>query len=169
MSLLNLLFGSDGQGKKTLNINKLINSDDTDASIIRIDDHIRNLCEFGEHMDSLSDPQKIFYYIQSCKREIINGGFNQFYQNPSGDFARETYESLRIIGAYKTADIVMSANDQFPGNEVPKDRSARQKLLAQIQDKANEVWKELDQRFLADEEDLNAFTIDFVRKNKAFF
>ena len=169
MRLLNLLFGSSNQGDKKLNINKLINSDDINGSIIKIDDYISNLCEFGDNLDPLSDPQKIFYYVQSCEREINNGGFKQFYYNSSGAFAHETTYSLKIIGAYRTANIVMTANDQFPGRVVPKDRSERQKILEQIPDTSNEVWKELDQRFLAYEEDLNAFNLEFVRKNKKFF
>ena len=63
----------------------------------------------------------------------------------------------------------MTANDQFPVKAVPKDRSERQKILEQIPDTSNEVWKELDQRFLASEEDLNALNLEFVRKNKNFF
>jgi hypothetical protein len=63
----------------------------------------------------------------------------------------------------------MRANDQFPLKAVPKDRSERQKILEQIQETSDEAWKELDQRFLAYEEDLNAFSLEFIRKNKDFF
>jgi hypothetical protein len=169
MSLLNLFFHSNNQGKKKLSINKLLSADDINDSIIQLDDYVCNLCEFGHKMELLSDPQKIFYCIQNCEREVNNGGFKQFYQNSSGDFAHETYFSLRVVGAYKTADIVMSANDQFPGRTVPKEREDRQKIVEQIQDKSNEVWKELDKRFLACEEDLNTFNMEFIRKNKNFF
>ena len=114
MRLLNLLFVSKIQGDKKLNINRLINSDDINGSISKIDDYICNLCESGDKLELLSDPQKIFYYIQNFEREINNGGFKQFYYNSSGAFAHETIYSLKIVGAYKTANIVMRANDQFP-------------------------------------------------------
>ena len=169
MRLLNLLFGSNNQGDKKLNINKLINSDDINSSITKMDDYISNLCESGNNLDSLSDPQKIFYYVKSFEREINKGGFRQFYYNSSGAFAHETIYSLKIIGAYKTANIVMRANDQFPGRAVPKDRSERQRIVEQILDTSIEVWKELEQGFLAYEEDLNVFNLEFVRKNKKFF
>jgi hypothetical protein len=169
MRLINLLLGPNKQVSKKLNINKLINSGDINGSITKIDDYVCNLCEFGVNMESLSDPQKIFYYIQCCEREINNGGFQQFYHNSAGDFAHETNYSLKIIGAYKTANIVMRANDQFPLKVVPKDRTERQKILEQIQDTSGEVWKELDQKFLANEEDLNAFNLEFIKKNKNFF
>jgi len=169
MSFLDQIFGSDKQGNKKLNISKLINSDNINESINKIDNYICTVCESGDKLDALTDPQKVFFYIQNLAREIKKGGFSQFYLNSSGDSAHEIYDSLRIIGAYKTANMVMSANDQFPGKAVPKDSSERQKLLEQVQDSANEVWKELDQKFLSQEEDLNAFNIEFIRKNKDFF
>jgi hypothetical protein len=120
-------------------------------------------------MESLSDPQKIFYYVQNCKREINSGGFKQFYTNSSGDYAQETSYSLKIVGAIKSAKIVIRANEQFPLKSVPKDRSERQKLIEQISETSSQVWKELDQQFIDSEEDLNALNLEFVRKNKNFF
>lgn len=169
MRLLNLLFQSNNQGKKKLNINKLLVAEDSNDSIIQIDDYVCNLCDFGNRIDLLTDPQRIFYCIQNCEREINNGGFKQFYYNSSGDLAHETYYSLRVVGAYRTSEIVQRANDQFPGRAVPKERADRQKILEQIQDKSGEVWKELDQQFINCDEDLNAINLDFIRKNKNFF
>jgi hypothetical protein len=169
MSLLNLIFGSGNQGKIKLNISKLIKSDDIKGSIVKLDEYISNLCESGNRMDSLSDPQKLFYYIQCLEREINNGGFKQFYMNSSGDFAHETCYALKIIGAHKTAGILLKANDRFPGKTVPKDRSERQKMVEQIQDSSDKVWKELDQAFLIYEEDIHALNMEFIKKNKAFF
>jgi hypothetical protein len=169
MRLVNLLFGSDKPGNIRLNINKLINSGDIKDCISKIDDHITNLCESGDKMESLSDPQKIFYYVQNCKKEINKGGFKQFYSNSSGDFAHETRYSLKIVGAIKSAGIVLKANDLFPFKVVPKDRSERQKIVERISETSNEVWKELDQRFLASEENLDVLNLEFVKKNKNFF
>lgn len=169
MNLKSLLFGSNNPGNKTLNIKKLINSDDINGSIIKLDDFICKLCGYGENLNSLSDPQKIFYYIQNLEKEINNGGFKLFYRNSSGDFAKETYSSLRIIGAYKTASILLKANDQFPDKTVPKNRSERQQAIDQILDTSDEIWKALDQRFLAHEENLNSLNMEFIKKNKDFF
>jgi hypothetical protein len=169
MRLINLLFGSNNSGNIKLNISKLINSDDLIGSIARIDEFISNLCESGKHMESLTDPQKIFYYVQNCKREIHSGGFKQFYINSSGDYAQETSYSLKIIGAIRSAKIVIRANEQFPLKSVPKDRSERQKIIEHISEKSSQVWKELDQQFIDSEEDLNALNLEFVRKNKHFF
>lgn len=41
----------------------------------------------------------------------------------------------------------------------------RQKILEQIEEKANEIWEELDQRFFEYEDDLNLLNIDYIKKN----
>lgn len=174
MSLFKNIFGrfekadKDSRDKRP-DIDKLLNSENINGSIIELDNYISALCRYGVKIDFLTDPQKNFYYNQNLEREINNGGFNQFYLNSSGDFAHETIDSLRLIGANKTALIVERANDQFPDKKVPKDRATRQEILTLIEDKANEIWEELDQKFYAYEDDLNSLNIDYVRKNRNEF
>jgi hypothetical protein len=103
------------------------------------------------------------------EREINNGGFNQYFFNSSGDFAHKTVQSLQTIGANKTADILQKAIDQFPNSNVPEDRTERQEILEQIQETADVVWEDLDQKFFSYEDDLNTLNIEFVRKNRDKF
>ena len=152
-----------------MEIEKILNSDDVNGSIIELDNYICELCEYGDRLDQLTQPQKNFYFNQNLEREINNGGFNQFYFNSSGDFAHETIESLKAIGAFKTAEIVELANKQFPNNSVPKERDKRQELLEEIEDDANETWEELDQRFFEYEDDLNSINMEYVRKHQNDF
>ena len=72
------------------NLETLLSSDDTNGSMIELDNFIGDLCSYGDKMDKLTEPQKQFYYNQCLEREIINGGFNQYFINSSGDFARQT-------------------------------------------------------------------------------
>ena len=116
-------------------------------------------------MEKLTEEQKLFYYNQCLEREINNGGFNQYFLNSSGDFAHKTVKSLQTISAKKTADILQRAIDQFPNSIVPEDRAERQEILEQIQETADIVWEELDQKFFNYEDDLNTLNIEFVRKN----
>lgn len=174
MSIFKKLFGGSEKtdknlGNKKPDIDKLINSDNINNSIIELDNYISALCDYGDSIERLNEPQKNFFYNQTLEREINNGGFNQFYFNSSGDFAHETIISLKAIGANKTAVIVEKANDQFPDKIVPKDRASRQEILSQIEDKANEVWEELDQKFFVYEDDLNSLNMDYIKKNKVSF
>lgn len=174
MSIFKKLFGSSDNADKDLgnkkpDIDKLLKSEDINNSIIELDNYISAFCNYGDSIERLNEHQKNFFYNQTLEREINNGGFNQFYFNSSGGFAHETIISLKAIGASKTAMIVEKANDQFPDKIVPKDRESRQEILSQIEGKANEIWEELDQKFFAYEDDLNALNMDYIKKNKASF
>lgn len=174
MSIFNKIFGgSDKSDKnsenKNLDLEQLLSSDDINNSIIEIDNFVCELCVWGDDLDKLSEPQKVFYFNQNLEREINNGGFNQFYFNSSGDFAHETIDSLMAIGAYKTAEIVKKANEQFPDNKVPKDRTQRQEILDQIEDQAKEFWDELDQMFFAYKDDLNSLNFNYIKQHKDKF
>jgi hypothetical protein len=174
MNLFKKLFGGSDKlenklENKKLDLEKLISSDDINRSIIELDNHIGELCSYGDEMNKLTEPQKKFYYNQCLEREINNGGFNQYFFNSSGEFAHLTVQSLRTINAHITADILQKAIDQFPNKKVPHNRTERQEILAQIQDLSNPVWEELDQKFFGYEDDLNILNIKFVRQHKDKF
>lgn len=155
--------------KVKFDLEKLLLSDDINASIIELDSFISEHCFYGDDLDKLTEEQKLFYYNQCLEREINNGGFNQYFFNSSGDFAHKTVQSLQTIGAYKTADILQKAIDQFPNSNVPEDRNERQEILEQIQETADVVWEDLDQQFYSYEEDLDTLNFEFIRKNKDKF
>jgi Domain of unknown function (DUF4375) len=154
---------------KIKNLEKLLKAKNINATIIDLDDFIGEVCEYGDKLEELTDPQKLFYVNQNLEREVNNGGFNQFFINSSGDFAHETILSLKTIGADKTANIVQKAIDQFPKKTVPKDREKRIKIVEKIEDTANEIWEKLDNQFMEYEDDLNSLNIAYVKLNKDFF
>lgn len=150
-------------------IEKLLNSEDKNSSIIAIDNYVCELCKWGDSMEKLTEPQRNFYFNQNLEREINNGGFNQYFWNSSGNFVHQTIKSLQLIGADKTANILQTAIAQFPNNIVPEDLTVRQEVIEQIEESANEVWGALDQKFFAYEDDLNALNLEYVRQNKQAF
>ena len=154
---------------KFTNLEGLLNSEDPNSGVIELDNFIGELCDYGDNYGKLTEPQKLFYLNQNLEREINNGGFNQYFCNSSGENAHETVLSLKAIGADKTADILQKAIDQFPDKKVPKDRDERIEIVENIEDKATQVWTELDQRFYVYEDDLNTLNIEYVKKHKDFF
>lgn len=90
-------------------------------------------------MSKLTEPQKVFLFIENLEREVNNGGFNQFYYNSSGDYAHETFNALRTIGANKMSGIVNKANSVWPNQTVPKDRTERQNIQEIIGEQADTV------------------------------
>jgi hypothetical protein len=150
---------------KIHNLDDLLNSDDTNNSVIELDEFISGL----SIDDEMTEPQKLFSYNQDLEREVNNGGFSQYFINTSGDNAHETVLSLKAIGADKTANILQKAIDQFPSKTVPKDRDKRTKMVEEIEETAEAVWSDLDQKFYEYEDDLNTLNIEYVRKHKEFF
>jgi Domain of unknown function (DUF4375) len=154
---------------KITDIDKLLESNNINASIIELDNFIGDACNYGDEMSQLTEPQKLFYLNQNLEREVNNGGFNQYFLNSSGDFAHETVLSLKTIGADITAQILQTAIDQFPEKYVPKNKDEREILLEKIEGLANKVWEELDQQFFEYKDNLNSLNIEYVRINKSFF
>lgn len=174
MNLFKKLFGGSDQSdkkseNKKLDLERLLSSSDINGSIIELDNYICELCSYGDDMDKVTEEQKLFYYNQSLEREMNNGGFNQYFFNSSSDFALKTIQSLQAIGANKTANILQKAIDQFPNSNVPEERTERQVVLEQIQEVAELVWEQLDQKFFRYEDNLNQLNIEFIRKNKDKF
>jgi hypothetical protein len=174
MSIFDKLFGksdikSEKTSEKRLDIDKLLLSENKNNSIIELDNYICELCDWGEKLDNLTEEQKNFFFNQNLEREINNGGFNQYFYNSSGDFAHETINSLKIIGADKTANILQQAIDQFPDKIVPLNRTERQEVLEKIEETVSEIFEELDEKFFVYEDDLNTLNIEFVRQNKDKF
>jgi hypothetical protein len=151
-----------------MDIKKLVNATDPrekNANIIELDTYICELCEYGEKIDNLTEPQKNFFYNQELEREINNGGFDQYFFNTSGNYTHETVNSLILIGANKTADILQKAINQFPNKTVPKDRNERQLLLDQIREQSEAIWHDLDDKFYAYEDDLNTLNLNYIKQN----
>lgn len=168
MSFLKNIFGGRNNVPKA-DFKVVLDSNDEDGIIIQLSAYILLLCNYGDKMERLSGPQKVFYFNYELEREINNGGFHQYFFNSGGNFAHETVLSLKEIGAGKTAGILQLAVNQFPNAQVPKDRNERQDILQQIEGDADKVFEELDNQFYAYPDNLHALTIAYVRSNKASF
>lgn len=171
MNIFRKIFGKteSARDNRELDIDELINSEDLNRSIIEIDNYVSDLCDYGDSLEKLNEHQRIFFYNQTIEREVNNGGFNQFYYNSSGDHAHETVESLKSIGAGKTAQIVSKANSRFPNAVVPRDRDERNGVLQKIENESNDSWEKLDDDFCKYEEDLNALNMEYIKAHKEHF
>jgi hypothetical protein len=170
MSFLKNLFGDKKRNAADLrpDIDSLL-TNDPHKLILDLDTYLYELSSSGEALDKLTEPQKTFYFNQYLEKEINNGGFNQYFYNSAGNFSHQTVIALRQINATKTANILQSAIDQFPNSIVPEDRTNRQAILETIEDKADGVWEQLDQKFFAYEENLSDLNIEFIKQNRSYF
>jgi Domain of unknown function (DUF4375) len=154
---------------KKPDIDQLIISPNLNNSIIDLDNYICALCEWGDNIPALSYPQIAFYFNQEIEREVNNGGFDQYFKNSSGRYANDTIDTLKLVGANKTAKILESAIEIFPEQIVPIDDELRDKIYEQIKDMASELWGDLDQQFFKYEDNLNKLNMEFVKNNREYF
>ncbi len=71
---------------------------------------IRKKDNYGEaSFSKMPKTLKTVYLINELESEVNNGGFLQFFTNSSGKYTNETIESLELIGANKTKNLLEKA------------------------------------------------------------
>jgi hypothetical protein len=83
-----------------------------------------------------------------CQSEVRNGGFHQFFGNPTGILAPEAVAGFAAIGIFEWAEILAEAMTFF-GTPYPRERNKRMSMLPRGPGK-RECWDpfyQLDERF----------------------
>lgn len=128
-----------------------------------------DVCDYGQNVDSLNEYERTIFVTQELENEVNNGGFFQFFDNSSGQFASEIVQAFINIGAEKTAEICRKAVEAF-GQELPVDWEERRSLLDQIADAAvADVLDACDTAFYSYEENLEALNAAYIRKHIEHF
>ncbi len=83
----------------------------------------------GSGVAALSRLQRDALCVMNFQAELNNGGLHQYLLNSSGDFATETPDVFRRIGATEAARILDEANAFFGPAGPPTDRQARMAAL----------------------------------------
>jgi hypothetical protein len=112
-----------------------------------VDDIQRRENERG--LASLTSREQVFFLVWSLEAEVNNGGFNQFFFNSAGDYASETIEALRTIGAERTASLTKQACDVFGSTFPSPIRTERQDQVAAPSESQNATLWQLDKAFFA--------------------
>jgi hypothetical protein len=94
----------------------------------------------------LTPDEQLLVVIWGLEADVNNGGFNQYYFNSYGNFARLASPMLRQIGANHMAQIVEEANALFGPAGPAQDQDDRQRALEAMDE---ESWDPLDHRFWA--------------------
>lgn len=122
-----------------------------------------------ETVMSWNESRQAIYIVWWLDAEVNNGGYNQYYFNPSGQFYKHAPKMLRLIKAYKYADLTEKANKI--NDSISKNEAAAESLEEFSESYENNPLNEIDREFykLSNEENLNQLQIDFIRKNKDDF
>jgi hypothetical protein len=142
---------------------KTISGDNLNKIIDTIYQDILKASDYGENLYKVTEEQKIVYHITRLESEICNGGLNQFFFNSSGQYATETLDSLRKIGATRTLSILEKAISFWPDFFVPKDTTTRrQELIEKIEQVADSEWTKLDKVYYQDEDKITEKLFQFI-------
>jgi hypothetical protein len=101
----------------------------------------------GPGVGSLSRLQRDALCVMNFQAELNNGGMHQYLLNSSGDFATETPDVFRRIGAEEAARILEEANAFFGPHGPPTDREARMVALLALPKNAEDRIYALSKEF----------------------
>ena len=97
-------------------------------------------------LQRLTAGQRTLYVLHLTEFELYNGGFDQFYTNSTGYFARDVPRALRRVGAFAHARVAERANAILAGagREVPRGRAQRialaERASTEALDEVDEAW-----------------------------
>jgi hypothetical protein len=84
---------------------------------------------FREQMAELTPGQLTVYATTWLDREVCNGGFEQFFENPTGVLGPEALRGFKAIGMYEAAAAVQKAFDFYGMDPYPREHDERQDKL----------------------------------------
>ena len=115
--------------------------------------------------------RQAIYMIWALEAEVNNGGYNQFYYNSSGQFYKHLPEALRLVGAYKFADLTQRANNVFEieNEQITKYQDGTLEGFSKSYE--NNPLDNFDTEFyeLYKLENLQQIQVEYIRKNKKEF
>ncbi|MDX1518289.1 MAG: DUF4375 domain-containing protein, partial [Woeseiaceae bacterium] len=120
-------------------------------------------------MESLTRLERHLIAIDAMTREVNNGGFHQFFGNPSGEFAYDLVPALEAVGSVEFRELAAEAIAVF-GTDRSLDEDARyERLDALTGDGERDPWEHIEERFFVCGEPVETLAIDYAISNIAEF
>jgi hypothetical protein len=120
----------------------------------------------------ITDYPKLFKQVillNEFTAQIDNGGFHQFFTNPQGDYALETFEILKEIGATNTVELFREALTIFPNGIPSTDHSTRDKQVDDSGEEGTQLLYSLDERYYNDDALLDIIATYFKKHRDEFY
>jgi len=122
-----------------------------------------------EGYEQLSASEKTVYCIEWLWSIVETGGFEMYYTEEWGRYAKESEEALERIGAVQLADIVRRANAVFGQKGPATDKEIRKEELRQLGEAGKAALKKLDKEFYKCEEDWQSNLAEFISGRRGEF
>ena len=120
-----------------------------------------------ERVFELSEPVRYTYGIGVLNMQVMNGGFEQYYDNDYGIFAEETLNGLKKIGAELTFRILKSSVEILKKHKEPQTDLFNFITESKYweNEEIEEVFDRLDEQYykLEEKEDLTELLGNYLR------
>jgi hypothetical protein len=133
-----------------------------DSLVLAFEDALlKKAARDGEH--AVSADERIILAVEALEREVNNGGYSQFFENSTRQFAPVVVQALVRIGCPKAAAITQKAIDalHLPSLTVESIEAAMEDA-----DESEEALNECDTSYYNAGEDIANQLFAFIKKNK---
>ena len=125
---------------------------------------VKRVHETPGGFDSLTEDEKAYFAVAVLDGEVYNGGFDQFFNNSSGEYFEDAQHGLTKLGAETSLRLLQGAAHILFGETVPaKDRAERWAQLQQNPEAADAPeLAQLDNEYCSDPDKLSDALNDFA-------
>ncbi len=122
------------------------------------------------HIVNLPRHLQITYITVLLESQVFNGGFDQYFANGYGQFAKETIDALIEIGAFKKSNLLENAFNLVKDDNLSDEEFRKQlvnKTLKRLfkEEILNEPLRKLDDLYYdIEDENIEDLLADYLRK-----
>ncbi len=148
-----------------------ISDDDVEGSLIAyVVERLSTGVDDAEELDRLPDALRTWYVAFVVDAEVLNGGFNQLFFNPSGALAPEAPAAFEALGVPEASALVERAltllGDHAPALEKAMEAGTAEAFAATYLD---QPFEELDNAYAEQSERWAEARLRFIRERAAEF
>jgi len=136
----------------------------TDSLVLAFEQAIGQKAE-REGTQSLTDEERIVLAVEALEREVNNGGYDQFFVNPSREFAPIIVSALQRIGCKETANITHKAIEALGISELKSD--AIEAVICTRDEKRSAKLSRCDNSYYKSAEPIAERLFAFIKANSA--
>ncbi len=160
---------TDFNNLMNMDLKDIFTLDDENKFVTAMSGYLGKKSDYGDHLDALTERERIFYTADVFEGEINNGGFEQYIYNSSGQSANEIIAALNTIGANQIAEIYQKIFDIF-GCKIPTEQEEREEWFDEkLDDELEELINQCDSDYYDLSLDTDKLKYNYAIKNKAYF
>ncbi|MBO5995408.1 MAG: DMP19 family protein [Firmicutes bacterium] len=152
-----------------MNIKEIMQITDPADFGSEITEYLDDKTDYGDDLGVLNEYEATVFFMEELQMEVMNGGFDQYFFNSSGNNWRKAIVACKEIGADKIADLLVKATEII-GCELPEDEDTRQDNMNELTKEGYEdELDELDDIFYEDEEYIDELVYAYCKKHSDKF